>query len=72
MDKITLDSVLDQADKLSIEEQILLANILRKRLIEEKRRQLINSVKEGLAEYKTGLSHGGSIDDLFKELDDEE
>lgn len=69
--KITLDSVLDQAEKLPINEQILLTNILRKRLVEEKRKNLINSVKESLQEYNSGLSHTGTIDKLFDELEDE-
>ncbi len=72
MKNITLNSVLDQAEQLSLEEQILLANILHKRLTEEKRKNLIQSVKEGMAEYKAGLSHSGSVDDLFKELETEE
>lgn len=72
MNSVTLDSVLDQAEKLSLEEQVLLARILRKRLTDEKRKKLIVSVREGLAEYNTGLSHSGSVEDLFNELDVEE
>lgn len=72
MNDVTLDSVLDQAEKLSLEEQVLLARILRKRLTDEKRKKLIESVREGLAEYNTGLSHSGSVEDLFNELDVEE
>ena len=69
---ITLDSVLDQAEQLTIDEQILLTNILRKRLISEKRKELIKSVNEGIAEYKAGLSHRGSIEDLFTDVENEE
>jgi hypothetical protein len=72
MNSVTLDSVLDQAEKLPLEEQVLLSKILRKRLTEEKRKKLIESVREGLAEYNAGLSHTGSVEDLFNELDDEE
>lgn len=72
MNTITLDSVLDQAERLPIDEQILLADILRQRLIEEKRKNLIQSVKEGIEEYKAGLSPSGSIEDLFNSLENEE
>ncbi len=72
MNNVTLDSVLEQAEQLSIDEQILLSNILHKRLTEEKRNKLIQSVKEGITEYKAGLTHTGTVDDLFNELDIEE
>ena len=72
MKNITLDSVLDQAEQLPLEEQILLANILHKRLVEEKRKNLIQTVKEGIAEYKAGLSHSGTVEDLFNDLENEE
>ncbi len=72
MDNVTLNSVLDQAEQLPLDEQILLTNILRKRLTEEKRKNLIRSVKEGIEEYKAGSSHSGSVEDLFNELENEE
>lgn len=72
MNGVTLDSILDQTEHLTLDEQILLAEILRKRLVEEKRKKLIQSVKESTAEYATGKSSSGSVEDLFNELEREE
>jgi hypothetical protein len=72
INNVTLDSVLDQVEQLPLDDQILLTIILRKRLIEEKRKHLTQSIREGIAEYKAGLSHGGSVEDWFNELENEE
>ena len=69
MQNLTIDSVLDQAEKLSFSDQVLLTEILRKRLIEEKRRRLVQTVQEGQEEYKSGKSGKGSVDDLFNEIE---
>lgn len=69
MQNLTIDSVLDQAEKLSFSDQVLLTEILRKRLIEEKRRRLVQTVQEGQEEYKSSKSGKGSVDDLFNEIE---
>ncbi len=70
MAELTIDSVLDQTEKLSFEDQVVLSEILRKRLIEEKRKMLVQTVYEGLSEYKSGKTGKGSVADFLKDIED--
>lgn len=70
MAEVTIDSILDQTEKLSLEDQAVLSEILRKRLSEEKRKMLIQSVKEGMEEYKSGKTRSGSVADFLKDIED--
>jgi hypothetical protein len=65
---ITLDQMLDNASKMPIDEQLMLAEIIKKRIIEQRRKGLVQNVKESVGEYKSGRAKTGSIDDLINDL----
>lgn len=67
MADITIDSILDETEQLPLEDQAILSEILHKRLVEEKRKMLIQSVKEGLDEYRSGKTGSGSVADFLKD-----
>ena len=68
---MSLDQMLDRISKMPIDEQLMLAEIIKKRIIEEKRKELANSVKESLEEYKNGKAKTGTIDDLITDLEND-
>jgi adenylate kinase family enzyme len=72
MDQInSLDQMLDNVSRLPVDEQLMLAEIIKKRIIEQRRKKLADSVKESIEEYKNGLTKTGTIDDLIKDLENE-
>mgnify|MGYP001605827709 CR=1 FL=1 len=68
---ISFDNMLDSVSKLPVEEQLMLAEIIKKRIIEQRRKELANSVKESIKEYNGGIAKTGSLDDLIKDLENE-
>jgi hemerythrin len=52
---VTLDSVLELANQLTDEQQEMLLEIVKKRLHEARRKQLIQDCHEAIAEFKAGV-----------------
>ncbi|MEI6328360.1 MAG: hypothetical protein WCP16_03955 [Pseudanabaena sp. ELA645] len=52
---ITFESALDAVSQLSIDQQEMLIDILKKRNAEVRRRQILEECREGLAEYRSGV-----------------
>jgi DNA-binding NtrC family response regulator len=64
-----LDQILDEIASLSLDEQEMLINIVKKRHIERKREQILRDSRETLRAYKKGLAKRGTVDDLMKDLE---
>jgi len=64
-----LDQILDEIASLSLDEQDMLVDILKKRNIEQKRLRVAREVKEAQREHKRGLTKRGTIEDLIKDLE---
>jgi len=64
----TLDNFLDEFSRLSIEDQEMLLDLLKKRNIEQKRMRIVREVKEAQREYKKGLTKRGTVEDLMRDL----
>lgn len=64
----TFDKALEMVDSMTIEEREQLLEILHKRLIDEKREQLIKSIREAKQEYRKGKIKTGTVDDLMQEI----
>ena len=64
-----LDQILDEIASLSLDEQEMLVDILKKRNIEQKRLRVAREVKEAQREHKRGLTKRGTIEDLIKDLE---
>ena len=65
-----LQEILDTVEALPIEEQAMLVEILRHRLHEYRRSQLIAEVKEARTAYQHGEAHRGTVEDLMRELEE--
>ena len=60
--------ILEAADKLSIADQESLRDILTKRIIEQRRDQLSQEIREARKEYEAGQCKPVTPDDLMTEL----
>lgn len=65
---VTFDEVLDMIDSLPLEQRESLIEIVRNRLIEERRDRLAKSIKKARKEYERGDASRGTVDDLMDEL----
>jgi len=61
--------VIENVETLPIDDQILLVEIIRQRLIQHRRSQLIAEVAEARQAYQTENVRRGTVEDLLKELD---
>lgn len=65
----TIDNVLDEISQHPLDEKEMIAEILNKRLIEEKRDMIYKKYKRAMKNYKIGKVKSGNVDDLFKEIE---
>jgi hypothetical protein len=64
-----LDQILDEIASLSLDEQEMLLDLLKKRNIEQKRLRITREVREAQREHKKGLTKRGTVEDLIKDLE---
>jgi hypothetical protein len=63
-----VDSILDEISSLSLEDQEMVDEIMRKRIIEGKREEIRADYLAALDEREQGRIHSGSVGDLFGSL----
>ncbi len=68
MAKIGLDSVLDAAEKLSLDEQETLVDILSHRITERRRSELAKDVWDARQEFSDGACRSATPDELMKDI----
>ncbi len=64
----TFDNVIEIIESLPEEQRESLIEIIKKRLIEERRDRLAQSIKEAKEEFMRGEVRQGTVDDLMREL----
>lgn len=64
----TFADVVESVDALPIEEQEMLVDIIRKRLIEDRREEMRRSIDEANAEYEAGLCRVMTVDEIMAEI----
>ncbi len=65
---ISFGEVVEAADKLSLEEQETLVDILHRRMIEQRRDELVKDIQEAQREFNNGQCEPASPDELMKEI----
>ena len=60
--------VLEAVDRLSLDEQEALLDIVRRRTAEERRKRLAQDIREAREEFAQGLCAPTSAEDLMKEI----
>jgi hypothetical protein len=63
--------VLDAADKLSVDEQETLMEILSRRIAERNRERLVRDIAEARAEFADGPASSTSVRDIMDEVSGE-
>lgn len=66
-----INDILQQIADLTVEDQVLITEILNRRMVELKRNQLLARVKEAEANYQAGRVQAGSVADLMQLTDDD-
>jgi hypothetical protein len=66
-----INDFLESISRLPLDDQLMISEIIRKRVIEEKRKELAKSVKEGKEEYLSNITKKGSVEDFLKDLETE-
>ena len=65
---ITFENALEAVSQLPREQQELLADIVKKRLVEVRRQEIRSGCREALAEYRTGNLKPMSAEEVISEL----
>ena len=63
-------NAIEGVERLPVDDQLLLIEIIRRRMIHHRRGELIAQVAEARAAYRTGDVRRGSVDDLMQELEE--
>lgn len=65
----TFDDALEVVERLPIDQQLELVKLLRRRLAEYGRRQVVQELQEGRTEFATGKAKPATVDDLMREIE---
>ena len=66
-----INDFLESVSKLPLDDQLMISQIIHNRVIESKRKEFANSVKESKEEYFAGNTGRGTIEDFLKETENE-
>ena len=67
--QMTFDEVLDAVEHLPADQQSELVDVVRRRLAERGRQQVVDDVASGRGEFASGASRPVSADDLMREIE---
>ncbi len=70
--KTKFNEILDKVEKMSLEDQNLVIEILRNRYIEIRREEILKNAQRSLEEYKSGKTSQGKVADLLKDMETDE
>lgn len=65
----SINDFLESISKLSLDDQLMISEIVRKRVIEEKRKELAKSIRETREEYLSNKTSHGSVEDFINEIE---
>ena len=65
---MALAEVLEAADQLTMEEQETLIEVLRRRFVDLRRRQILSEVRESRAAFAAGECGPASVEEIMTEL----
>ena len=65
---MVFQEIIDSIEVLSIEDQDYLFELIRKRRIENRRRDILANSEEVMKSFKDGTAKRGSVDDLIADL----
>jgi hypothetical protein len=69
MAQITFDEVLEAIDRLPVDDQADLLEVVRRRLAERGRRRVIDDAAEALRQLDDGSAKPASVDEIMREIE---
>lgn len=69
--KTSINDFLESLAKLPLDDQLMISEIIHKRVIKAKRKELADSVKESKEEYLSNKTGRGSVKDFLNDIKDE-
>ena len=63
---------IEQIERLPIDDQMLLVEIIRQRIIQHRRNDLVEQVAKAREAYRSGNVRRGTVEDFLQELEAEE
>ncbi len=70
--QLTVNDALESLSTLSLDDQLMVSEILRNRAIEERRREIADSIRISREEYAIGNTEHGSVDDFLARIEKDE
>jgi len=64
-----LDEILDKVNEIPLEDQGILAELIKNRYREKRREEILANAHQSQEEYKKGLTSRGTVSDLLRELE---
>jgi hypothetical protein len=71
MKGVTLNRIIDDFNELPFEDREYAIELIQKQLIEAKRERIVRRVKEAETNLRKGKVKKGTIEDLFKDLEND-
>jgi hypothetical protein len=71
MSKSSFQELIESVEALPIEDREILMEIVNKRIIEQRREELVADMEASLEAYKRGDVRSGTVDDLLKDLEED-
>jgi hypothetical protein len=71
MSKSSFQELIESVEALPIEDREILMEIVNKRIIEQRRDELVADMETSLEAYKRGDIRSGTVDDLLKDLEED-
>lgn len=65
---VAIDTILDEISRYSLNDKEMILDIVRRRLVEEKRERIHREYKKATKDHRSGKTKTGSVDDLFNSL----
>lgn len=66
--ELSFGEILEAVDEMSLDEQETLTDIIQRRIIERRQRQLLKEMHEAQQEYQAGNCHPVTPDELMAEI----
>jgi hypothetical protein len=69
--KSNFQQLIESVEALPIDDQEILVEIINKRIIEQRREELVADMEESLEDYRRGDVRIGTVDDLLRDLEED-
>lgn len=69
--KSSFQEIIESVEALPLDDREILMDIINKRIIEQRREELVADLEESMQAYRKGEVRIGTVDDLLRDLDED-